>query len=90
MSWYKDTQRLTYVATYNTDKDAQQELEAAAKHGWMPQGTSSTEGHINVGRTLAGAALTGGLSLLFGASRSKGKITITYVRTPEWTAKHKR
>ena len=89
-AWYQDAKRLTYVPTYKKDKDAQKEMEAAAQHGWMPQGTAATEGHINFGRTLMKGALTGGIGLMTGASRSKGKITITFVRTPEWTARQKK
>lgn len=88
--WYQDSTRLTYVATYSSDKDAQKELEAAAHYGWTPQGTTATEGHVNVGRTLTKAVLTGGLGLLTGASRSKGKITITYVRSQEWLARQRK
>ncbi|SRR5260221_258784 len=84
--WYNDPARLTYVATYTNEKAMQREVEAAAQHGWMPQGATGTSGHINVGRTATAAALTGGVSLLFGASRSKDKLTITFVRTPEWLA----
>ena len=82
--WYYDNSKLSYVATYKNEKDATHEANAAAKMGWMPQGVTATDGHINLGRTITGAALTGGLTLLFGGSRSKGKITITYVRTPQW------
>ncbi len=89
-AWYQDAKRLTYVATYKKDKDAQKEMEAAAHHGWMPQGTTTTEGHINVGRTMTKVVLTGGLGLMTGASRSKGKITITFMRTPEWLAQRKK
>jgi len=85
-AWYQDAKRLTYIATYKKDKDAQKEMEAAAQHGWTPQGTTATDGHINVGRTMTKLVLTGGLGLMTGASRSKGKITITFVRTPEWLA----
>jgi len=88
--WYRDAKRLTYVATYTKDKDAQKEMEAAAHHGWMPQGTTATEGHINVGRTLIKGVLTGGIGLMTGASRSRGKITITFTRTPEWLAQQKK
>jgi hypothetical protein len=28
--WYEDEQRLTYIATYNKEKDARKEMEAAA------------------------------------------------------------
>ena len=86
--WYYDPSRLTYVATYTSEKEAQKELEAAAQHGWMPQDTAATAGHINVGRTAAKVALLGPISLVTGASRSKDKITITFVRTPQWQAQH--
>jgi hypothetical protein len=52
----------------------------------MPTAITATDGHINLGRTVTGAALTGGLSLLIGGSRSKGKVIITYTRTPQWFA----
>lgn len=88
--WYEDEQRLTYLATYTRDKDAQREMEAAARYGWAAQGTAATDGHINVGRTLTKTVLTGGIGIMLsGASRSKGKTTITYGRTPEWLAQHK-
>jgi hypothetical protein len=82
--WYHDPTRLTYVATYTDEKTMQREVEAAAQNGWMPQGTTATGGHVNVGRTATAAVLTSGWSLLLGASRSKDKVTITFVRTPEW------
>lgn len=84
--WYNDPTRLSYVATYTNEKVMQQEVEAASKCGWMPQGTTATGSHINVGRTMTKFVLTGGLGLMTGASRSKDKITITFVRTPEWLA----
>lgn len=90
MAWYDDKNKLSYVASYKNDKDAAKETEKAAKKGWMPQSAAATDGHINVGRTVTGAVLTGGLSLLIGGSRSKGKVTITYVRTPEWFEKNKK
>jgi len=86
--WYYDPTRLTYVASYTKEKEAQKEMEAAAQWGWMPQGTSTTAGHINVGRTMTKFVLTGGIGLMTGASRSKDKITLTFVRTPEWLAQH--
>lgn len=87
MAWYDDVSKLSHVATYKNEKDATKEAEKASKKGWVPSGTGATDGHINLGRTVAGAALTGGLSLLFGGSRSKGKVTITYTRDQEWLAK---
>ena len=86
MAWYDDDKRLTYVGTYENPKDATRDANRAAQKGWVPQGTAATDGHINVGRTVTGAVLTGGWSLLFGASRSKGKLTLTFIRTPQWLA----
>lgn len=87
--WYTDVSRLTYIAIYTDENQMQREVESAALNGWMVQSTAGTGGHINVGRTATAAALTGGVSLLFGASRSKDKITITFVRTPEWIAQNR-
>jgi len=86
MSWYDHPTKLTEVRTYKNQREASRDANAAANKGWQIQGTTATDGHINVGRTVTGAVLTGGLNLLFGASRTKGKITLTYVRTPEWLA----
>ena len=78
LPWYLTSTKKVHVATYKNDKDAAKEAEKAAEHGWIPQTMTGTDGHINVGRTVAGAMLTGGLSLLIGGSRSKGKVTIAY------------
>ena len=48
--------------------------------GWELVNSGNDTGHVNVGRTVAAAALTGGLSLLFGASRSAEKVTLTFKR----------
>ena len=87
MAWYDDKGRATYVATYKDEKSMQRDVEAAAKRGWLVQGTAGVGGHINVGKTAARVALTGELGLLFGASRSKDKITITFVRDEAWLAR---
>jgi hypothetical protein len=78
MAWYQDKKRKTYVATYKDEKSLQKEVEEASKHGWRPQDTVATGGHINVGRTTL--RVLSGVGLLFGASRSKDKITIIFVR----------
>ena len=80
MPWYSDRNRSVHVSTYRDEKAMQREAEAAASFGWTVEATAGTGGHVNVGRTVAPAVLTGGLSLLFGASRSKDKITVTFVR----------
>jgi hypothetical protein len=43
----------------------------------MPQGTSATDGHINVGTTVFNYAMFGTLGLIARSSRTDGKITIT-------------
>ena len=88
MAWYDDNKKLTRVVTYKNDKEASKEAEKAAHKGWMPQGTSATDGHVSVGRTAGKILLLGLPFLVSGASRSRGKITMTYVRTPAWVAKH--
>lgn len=84
MAWMHDNNRMTYVATYKTEKDMRREIEQAARSGWQIANTTGQSGHINVGRTVTAAALTGGLSLLLGASRTKDKLTVTYERTEQW------
>ena len=88
--WYCSPGLLTYVATYTKEKAMQREVQTAGQYGWMPQTSAGVAGHINVGRTATAAALTGGASLLFGASRSRDKIVLTFVRTPEWLAQNQR
>ena len=50
------------------------------EHGYQIQASAGTGSHVNVGRTVTAALLTGGLSLLFGASRSQQKVTMTFTR----------
>lgn len=87
MAWYDDKNRTTYVVTYEDEKSMAKELEAAAKQGWTVEGTPATEATYNVGRTATATLLTGGLRLLAGTSRSKDKLTITYVRDEKLTAR---
>lgn len=62
-------------------RDVQLDAAILAVHGYRVVGQSSQGSHINVGRTLAAAELTRGLSLLAGGlSRSPGLITITFER----------
>jgi hypothetical protein len=71
------------VRTYKQDQGWLIELEA--KHlianGYDVQDQSSAGAHVNVGRTATAAVLTGGLSLLLGASRSKGTVTLMYLKS---------
>jgi hypothetical protein len=85
--WYEDNNKLSNVVTYDNENHASIDANRAAKRGWKVLGSSATDGHFNVGRTLAKTVLTGGVGLMLsGASRTKGKFTITYERTPEWLA----
>jgi hypothetical protein len=77
--WYEDNSKLSHIESYESEEVASIDANKAAMKGWMPQSTSATDGHINIGRTLA-------RGLIFGAHRTKGKFTITYGRTPEWLA----
>jgi hypothetical protein len=87
--WYHDPAKLTHVETYTNQKKMQKEVEAAGQFGWVPQTSAGVGSHINVGRTVTKFALTGGLGLMTGASRSKDKITITFVRTQNWLDQHR-
>lgn len=81
--WYNDPIKLTHVATYTNEKQMQKDIEAAYQHGWIIQGQSTTDSHINVGRSVTKFVLTGGLGMMTGVSRSKDKTTITFVRSSE-------
>lgn len=41
MAWYDDKKCMTYVASYNTEKDMQQDVERAAKQGFLTQPQTS-------------------------------------------------
>lgn len=74
----------TIIRSYeNTDaglRQANADAATLARRGYVPAGQAVDGGHINLGRTATGAVLTGGISLLFGGSRTKGKVTITYIK----------
>ncbi len=89
-NWYDDENKLVHIATYDDARAASYDAERAARKGWVPQGSSATEGHVNVGRTTLKVLALGLPFLVTGASRTKGKLTITYVRTPEWLANRQR
>lgn len=87
--WYHDPRALTHIQEYKDVKKMQREVEAAAQQGWMPQGTSAQNGKFSGGKAIAGGLLLGPLGLFAGAIGNKGKTTITFVRTPEWSARHR-
>lgn len=83
--WWEASQRQVFVE-YNKPEKVRRELAVSGPLGWYIDSTDGDDGHINVGRTATGAVLTGGFSLLFGASRSKGKIRVTWTRDEAATA----
>jgi hypothetical protein len=73
--WYQDNKLRTYITTYENPKEMSKESAEAGQYGWIPQSTISTAGHFK-------------RSFWIGLANSKDKITITYVRTPEWLAQN--
>ena len=59
-------------------KTANTESNLLAAHGYRIAAQTDTDGHLNFGRL----ALTGGLGVLFGGTRSKGRVTITFEKNP--------
>lgn len=87
--WYCNPTALTHVATYTKERDMQREVETAAQFGWVPQAQSAQAGHSSAAKVIGGALLAGPVGALAGAvSKSKGKITVTFVRSAEWVAQH--
>ena len=62
--WYEDNSKLSHIESYESEEQASIDANRAAMKGWMPQSTSATDGHINIGRTLA-------RGLIFGAHQDK-------------------
>src|SRR5215469_8109506 len=55
-------------------------IQTMLQEGWEPINSANDPGHVRVGKTLALTALTGGISLFFGASRTAQTIAITFKR----------
>ena len=53
-----------------------------SSYSWAIRDMASNDGHSNVGRTATRGAVTGGVGLLFGASRTKGAITVNWEDLP--------
>ncbi len=70
------------IRVYSDDQQgldkANEEANFLAAHGYSITAQSGQGSHVNIGRTVGGAVVTGGISLLFGGSRSNGKVTISY------------
>lgn len=86
--WYQDITKRAHVETYTNQRQMQKDVEMAAQYGWIPQTSAGIGGHVSAAKIIAGGMLLGGVGALAGAGRSKDKITMTYVRTPEWLAQN--
>lgn len=73
----------SYANTPQGIEQANSEAAVLAARGYYPAAQSGTGSHVNIGRTVTGAALTGGLTLLFGGSRTGSQLQITFVRQVE-------
>lgn len=51
--------------------------------GWTMMNSADHTGHVRVGKTLLLAAVTSGISLLFGASRTPATLTLTFQKPEE-------
>ena len=79
--WWKATPSgrvRTHVERYDNEATMDSEIARASSYGWIVKNVSTIGSHINVARTVAPIVLTGGLSLLKGASRSKEKYIVTF------------
>lgn len=76
-------QREIRVKEYKNAKEFEADAAIMMRLGWRLEDQVAQNGHVNVGRTVTGAVLTGGFSLMLGASRTKGKITVTWIRGGE-------
>jgi len=68
------------VKSYKNERDFEQDAKKMMRDGWQIQGQSSRSGHVSIAKTLLKTNLTLGLGALTGFSRTKDKITVTWVR----------
>ncbi len=89
MLWYRNERMMIHVTSYRSHGMMETEMRLAAKHGWMLQAAANTPGKVAVGATVRNTLLTGGIGLILGGrAHKRDRITVTYVRTPEWQAAH--
>jgi hypothetical protein len=77
------TYKLKKHGSYVLDGDSQNvsmddHIQELVNAGWQPMNSANDPGHVRVGKTLTLTALTGGLNLLFGVSRTAQTITLTF------------
>jgi len=68
----------THIGIYEDEGQMKRDIRVAARNGWEVAAASNSNGHINVRRTALQVVLLSPLSLIFGASRTKDKVTVTY------------
>jgi len=78
--WYELPDSVIAIRPYQSPDLATTDANLAAPFGWSIQSVTTSDGHVNIGRTVTGAVFTGGLSLLVGGSRTKGNVTVTFIR----------
>lgn len=83
MSWFDSWaagKTTTHVVTYTSLNKMEEEIAIAIEKGWDVVSIVGMRGKVNVGRTIAALALTGGLAAFFGPSRGRDRYTVTYYR----------
>lgn len=78
MAWYDDRAKTQFVGTYATEKQYQWDAQAAARRGWTVESVDDGTSHV-IGEDPEEAK-----------SRQKGRITVTFVRDPDWIANRER
>src|SRR5580658_6023632 len=68
-------------STWGPDTSMDCHIQELMNAGWEPMNSANDSGHVRLGKTLALTALTGGLNLFFGASRTAQTITLTFKRS---------
>ncbi len=79
--WWKNppSRRIsTHIGRYDNAAKMDAEIAIVSTFGWVVKHVATFDSHINVGRTVAPMVLTGGLSLLKGASRTKERYIVTF------------
>lgn len=72
------------VKEYKNAQEFDRDAQKMTRDGWEIQSQSQGSTHMNLGRTVFSTVFTGGLNLLTpkvgGASLTKGKVTVTWVK----------
>ena len=78
MAWYDDRAKTQFVGTYANDKQYQWDAEAATKRGWTIQSVDDGSSHV-IGEDPEQAK-----------ARQRARLTVTFVRDPDWLANRER